>query len=347
VETKTLHIRLKGNTKPLAKMARDVNMVWNFCNETSAKAWKRDRRWLSAFDMANYTGGSTKCLHIGSATIQAIGEEHAARRKQFKKCKLRWRTRKTLGWIPFKTSQIRFKGGCLKFNGKKFKVWDSYGLEQYQLRTGSFSQDSLGRWYVNITVKFKPRAGTGKSNIGIDLGLKDTATMSDGTVLENHQYYRSLEEEIGKQQRARNKNRVRKLHTKAKNRRKDFLHKASLALVNRSKKIAVGNVSSSKLARTRMAKSVLDVGWAMFKTMIEYKSRWASVEFKVVDESYSTQTCSDCGCVSGPKGLKGLGIRHWKCVDCGTEHQRDVNAARNIFNAGFGREPLVVGIPVL
>lgn len=96
-----------------------------------------------------------------------------------------------------------------------------------------------------------------------------------------------------------------------------------------------------------MAKSVLDAGWGMFKTMLEYKSCWASAEFKVVNEAYTTQTCSNCGCISRPKGLKGLGIREWKCSDCGMQHNRDINAAKNIEILGFGHEPLAEGIPCL
>ena len=347
METKTLHIRLKGNTKPLEKMARDVNLVWNYCNELSAKAYKQRHIWLSAYDLHAYTSGSTEFLNIGSATIQAIQEEYATRRKQFKKLKLRWRTKKSLGWVPFKTSQIKFKNGVIRFNKKSFKVWDSYGLENYELRTGNFSQDTLGNWYLNVTVKFEPTKSEGTESIGVDLGLKELATLSDGSSIESNQFYRNLETKLAVAQRANKKHQIKNIHRKIKNKRKDFLHKESTELVKRSKKIAVGNVSSSKLAKTKMAKSVLDAGWGMFKTMLEYKSRWASVEFKVVNEAYSTQTCSQCGTLSGPKGLKGLGIRYWVCEDCGAEHQRDVNAARNILNTGFGHEPLVGGISVL
>lgn len=102
--------------------------------------------------------------------------------------------------------------------------------------------------------------------------------------------------------------------------------------------IVVGDVSSSKLAKTGMAKSVLDAGWFMLKTQLKYKAIGQSVVFAEVNEKYSTQVCSCCGCNpdSSPKGLSGLGVRHWVCSDCGASHDRDINAARNILNVGLG-----------
>ena len=111
--------------------------------------------------------------------------------------------------------------------------------------------------------------------------------------------------------------------------------------------IYVGNVSSSKLVKTKMAKSVLDAGWAMLKTMLEYKGAHAGIVVREVNESFSTQVCSCCGSISAssPKGRAGLRIRGWTCPDCGSVHDRDINAAKNIL--GRGRAPLAVGIPVL
>ena len=109
----------------------------------------------------------------------------------------------------------------------------------------------------------------------------------------------------------------------------------------------MGDVSSKKLAKTKMAKSVLDAGWFMLKTQLEYKAIARSVVFDVVNESYSTQACSCCGAISAnsPKGRAGLRIREWTCYECGTAHDRDVNAAKNILAAGHCR--LAVGIPAL
>jgi putative transposase len=96
------------------------------------------------------------------------------------------------------------------------------------------------------------------------------------------------------------------------------------------RKIAVGDVSSLKLVRTRIAKSVLDSGWGMLKGFLEYKSQQAARTFEVVSERNTSVTCSTCGALSGPRGVNGLIVRSWICRDCGELHDRDVNAARNI-----------------
>ena len=94
-------------------------------------------------------------------------------------------------------------------------------------------------------------------------------------------------------------------------------------------------VSPSKLAKTTMAKSVLDAGWADFKTMLGYKAIRHGSRFLEVSEAYSSQACSDCGSIGGPRGLKGLAIRGWTCAECGSEHDRDVNGACNILARGL------------
>ena len=151
---------------------------------------------------------------------------------------------------------------------------------------------------------------------------------------------------MGIAQRARKKKRVKAIHAKIKNQRKDALHKFSTALVQKNAAIFVGDVASAKLVKTKMAKSTLDAGWSTLKTMLEYKSHQAGIVFDVVNESYTTQTCSCCGVipVSSPKGRAGLRKREWICSECGTAHDRDVNAAKNILAAGHRR--LAEGITV-
>jgi putative transposase len=152
-----------------------------------------------------------------------------------------------------------------------------------------------------------------------------------------------LEGKLAVAQRARKKRQVKSIQVKIANQRRDYLHKASTDIAKRFGFIAVGNVSPSKLKRTRMAKSVSDAGWADFKKMLAYKTRLRSGNFEEVNEALTTQTCSACGCLplSRPKGIAGLEIRHWTCDDCGTVHDRDVNAAMNI--ARLAHETLAVG----
>ncbi|OUL98813.1 RNA-guided endonuclease InsQ/TnpB family protein [Variovorax sp. JS1663] len=352
--TRTLKLRIKDkHAAVLSAMAREVNQVWNFCNETSHRAIRERRQWLSGHDLQKLTNGFSKCdgVQIGSPTTQQVCEEYTKARNQFNRSKLRWRvsdprsSRYSLGWIPFKARALKAKGGQVRFAGKTFSLWDSYGLADFELRAGNFSQDSRGRWYLNVVVKAEPKPGSGTASVGVDLGLKDAVTTSDGCKLEG-KWYRELESALGIAQRARKKGRVNAIHSMIANRRKDELHKFSTRLVRQSGAIFVGNVASAKLVKTKMAKSTLDAGWSMFKTMLEYKCHKAGIVFEVVDENYTTQTCSCCGAIpaSSPKGRAGLRIREWIC-SCGAMHDRDVNAARNIL--ALGHQRLAGGIPVL
>ena len=295
--------------------------------------------------MAAFTKGASKeGLRLHSQTIQAVSEEYCLRRKQFKKPKLRWRVskgcRRSLGWIPFKSVAIRYKQGQLHYGKLALSLWDSYGLADYDLGAGSFSEDARGRWYANITVSIPELCGPRpqrKDSLAIDLGLRDLAAFSDPALesIEAQRFYRNLEEALAIAQRAGKKNRVKAIHAKIKNCRNDFTHKLTTGLVRGYGTIVVGNVSSSKLAKTNMAKSVLDSGWGMIKTQLMYKSHEAAAVFAEVNESYSTQDCSACGARTGPKGLGDLGVKEWTCPVCGAHHDRNRNAAQNILVRGL------------
>jgi putative transposase len=353
---RTLRVRIKDkHAKALKSLAFDVNQVWNYCNELSLKVFDRERRFMSGYDLQKYTNGVTKeGLNLHSATVQAICSEFATKRKQHKKVKLRWRkshgSARSLGWIPFKASGIKYNNGQIHYGKHIFSLWDSYGLKDYELSVGSFSEDAQGKWYFNVVAspKFQQPKQLNLFNnegIGIDLGLKEFLTTSDGITIEANKFYRNSEKKLAIAQRANKKKKVKKIHTKIKNQRKDFHHKLSTDLSQKYSAIFVGDVNSSKLAKTKMAKSVLDAGWSQFKTMLLYKCEYTGAWYEEVNEAFSTQTCSSCHTRSGPKGLKGLGIREWTCSSCNTVQHRDINSAKNILACGRAR--LAVGIPVL
>lgn len=202
---------------------------------------------------------------------------------------------------------------------------------------GSFSADSQGRWYVNCPIRIPANWFKRASNasLGVDLGLNDLAGLSDGNTVENPRHFRRLESHLGIAQRARKKRRVRAIHNQIANARRDYLHKASAAIAKAHDIIVVGKVSSSKLSRTSMAKSVQDAGWGIFKTQLAYKAIRHGGRYVEVSEKWTTQLCSRCGSLGGPKGIAQLGIREWTCGDCGARHQRDTNAARNILARGL------------
>ena len=351
---KTLKLRIKDkHCKVLDQLASEVNFVWNYVNDLSFKHLKRTGDFFSAFDMTQYTKGTSKLCGLHSQTVQGITEKYVDKRRQHKKAKLKWRVsnkksaRRSLGWIPFKKVAIKYADGYVQYGKQKFKLWDSYGISKYSVRTGSFVEDSRGRWYVCLVVDSpKQDKPTATKAIGIDLGLKDVATCSDGTVISNPKFYRNYEQKLGIAQRARNKKRVRALHAKIANCRKDHLHKASTLLVKENALIVVGDLSASKLVKTKMAKSVLDTGFSALKTMLKYKCENAGVLFEEVSEKFTTQICSCCGEItsSSPKGRTDLRIRVWEC-ECGSINHRDLNSAKNIL--ALGHERLAVGIRLL
>ncbi|HSP85041.1 MAG TPA: transposase [Psychrobacter sp.] len=361
---KTLKLRIKDkHANQLNKLAGAVNFVWNYVNDLSFKHLQRTGHFCSAYDLAIYTKGSGEFLNLHSQTLQAITETHAKSRKQFKKAKLNWRTnnpkakRKSLGWIPFKKTAIKYMG--IKKVGKKtlkstiqlslakgkkltIDVWDSYNLALYTINTCELVQDSRGFWYACITVKEYLKIECGGGKTGIDLGCKDSATTSNGEVLATkltHKYAPKL----GIAQRAKNKKRVKAIHAKIKNTRQDLIHKFTTNLAKTNKIIIIGKLQSKSFTSTKLAKSVYDAGWFEVKRQLTYKCENAGCYYDEVNESYTTQTCSCCGSrQNSPKGRIGLGIREWLC-GCGVTHDRDINAAKNIL--ALGLERLAVGIP--
>ncbi len=361
---KTLKLRIKDkHTNQLNILAGSVNFVWNYVNELSFKHLKRTGKFFTAYDLAAYTKGAGEYLNLHSQTLQAISEVHAKSRKQFKKAKLNWRTnnpkakRRNLGWIPFKKTAIKYL--ATRQSGKKslksiiqlslakgkkliIDMWDSYNLALYNINTCELVQDARGHWYACITVKEFPKIKCGDGQVGIDLGCKDAAVSSDGDQLQTkltHQYA----EKLAIAQRAKNKKRVKAIHAKIKNTRKDLTHKFTNKLVKANSLIVVGKIKSTSFTKGKLAKSVYDAGWFEIKRQLDYKCKHAGCHYLEVNESYTTQTCSCCGSrQNSPKGRANLGIREWRC-ECGVTHDRDVNAAKNIL--ALGLERLAVGIP--
>ncbi len=147
----TFRYRVKDSSKvkQLEKLASSVNYVWNYCNEASKNNFGAKGKFLSKYDLNKLTSGCSKQLGLHSQTVQAVCEEYATRRTQFKNVKLNWRSYKhSLGWVPFKASGVKVVGDSVTYCGMKFRFWNS--RECGKVRFGSFVQDSKGRWYVSM-----------------------------------------------------------------------------------------------------------------------------------------------------------------------------------------------------
>jgi putative transposase len=202
-------------------------------------------------------------------------------------------------------------------------------------KQGCFAQDAVGDWWLCLPVEVSiEQTAAPKVSVGVDLGIKDAAVTSDGQRLEAIRVYRDGQHRIGALQRRGHLRQAKRVHRRIRRRRQDACRKFSRKMINTYQKIVVGDVSSLKLAKTRMATSVLDSGWGVLKRFLQYKGDCAGRTVQVVNERNTSRACSSCGALSGPSGLRQLVVRHWECAHCGESHDRDVNAARNILMAG-------------
>ncbi len=205
--------------------------------------------------------------------------------------------------------------------------------------------DAAGRYFASFVVETGedplPEVGT---EVGIDLGLTHFAVLSDGRKVANPRFLRRAERKLRKAQkalsrkvkgssnRAKARVEVARVHAKVADMRRDWLHKESTRIIRETQAVYVEDLCVAGLGRTRLARSVHDTGWSAFTAMLEYKARKHRRTFaKIGRWEPTSQVCSACGGKDGPKPLS---VREWACAACGTVHDRDVNAARNILAAG-------------
>ncbi|KWX02499.1 transposase [Carbonactinospora thermoautotrophica] len=206
-------------------------------------------------------------------------------------------------------------------------------------------QDAAGRYFASFVVEVDaaplPETDT---EVGIDLGLHAFAVLSDGRVIASPRFLRRAERKLKKAQRAlsrtqqgsknreKARRRLARAHARVADARRDFHHQLSTKIICDNQAVYVEDLAVNGLARTRLAKSVHDAGWAAFLAMLEYKARRYGRHFARIGRFQPTsQVCSTCGVLDGPKPLH---VRTWTCPRCGTTHDRDLNAARNILAAG-------------
>lgn len=250
-----------------------------------------------------------------------------------------------------------YTSSAFKWDGKALKLakmdaplnirWSRTLPKAAKLTTATVSKDAAGRYFVsmlcNDTAQVKPEV-TGK--IGIDLGLTHFAILSSGEKIAAPNAFRKNEAKLAKLQRRlakkqkgsanrfKAKLKVARLHAKTADTRRDFLHKLSTRLVNENQVIAVESLAVSNMQKNHcLAKSISDAGWSEFVRQLEYKSLWYGRTLVGIDRWYpSSKRCSDCGHTVPKMSLK---VREWICPECGSIHDRDINAARNVLTAGL------------
>ena len=213
--------------------------------------------------------------------------------------------------------------------------------------TVTVSKDCSGRYFVSMLCTDQVQAKTpAAAKVGIDLGLSHFAILSTGEKIAAPNTFRKNEAKLAKLQRRMAKKtkgsanrkkaklKVARLHAKIADSRKDFLHKLSTRLVNENQVIAVETLAVSNMQKNRcLAKSIADASWSEFVRQLEYKSLWYGRELVGIDRWYpSSKRCSDCGHTVAKMPLN---VREWTCPECGTIHDRDINASKNILAAGL------------
>jgi len=242
--------------------------------------------------------------------------------------------------ITVETNKIyvpKFNDGIKLIKQREFKG---------EIRQCTFSRDSRNQYFVSILVAttHEPMAHTGKS-VGIDLGIKDFCITSDGTKFKNPRYTKQYEKELkvaqqhlsrktnGSHQSEKQRLKVARIHEKISNSRKDNLHKISTKLIREYDLICLEDLNVKSMVKNhKLAKHISDCVWGMFANMIRYKAEWNDKQIITINRFFpSSKTCNDCGWI---KSDMKLSDREWVCESCGSVHDRDVNAAKNILTEG-------------
>lgn len=346
--------------------------VFNLGLEVKNRAWKDAQKSLSCFDLTKQLTElkHTECQWLKDCPAQSLESSIANLDKAYKSFFAgngfpKFKSRRNRQSITFR-QETRVKGddiflsklGLVKFiRHREMMAGD--------IRTVVVSKNPSDKWFVSLLIKNeeelpKKNPIIPETAVGIDLGLKTLASVSNGETFGNPRF---LQESLQKLRIAQRKLRrrfkngakeqsrgykkqklvVAKLHEKIKNQREDYLHKVSFSIIKKYDTVCLENLNVAGMIKNeKLAKSISDVGWSRIVTMLNYKADWYGKNVIQISRfEPSSKMCSDCGHIF--KELT-LAIRNWVCENCGSLHDRDLNAAKNIKNVGLRAKPSTTNV---
>ncbi|MFF4731640.1 RNA-guided endonuclease InsQ/TnpB family protein [Streptomyces mirabilis] len=336
-----------------------VRKVYNMALAARTEAWVRQERvsyhqtsamltaWKKTEELAYLNEVSSVPLQQTLRHLQTAFTHFFGRRAKYPRFKSRKTSRKS---AEYTTSAFRFRDGKLtlaKMAEPLAVVWSRPLPGGAKPSTVTVSQDSAGRWFVSLLCDdpgVKPLPARGNA-VGIDAGLEHLLTLSTGEKITNPRHERRDRAALAKQQRrlakkekgsanrARARLKVAKIHARIADRHRDTLHKLTTRLVRENQTFVIEDLTVRNMVKNhRLARAISDAAWSEFRSMLEYKAQWYGREVIAVDRWFpSSKLCSACGTL---REAMPLNVRTWTC-DCGTTHDRDVNAAHNLLAAGL------------
>ncbi len=345
----------------LAQLFGCVRVVWNdalaLCKQSEKKPKSAELQKI-VITQAKKTEERAWLGEVSAIPLQqSVADLETAFKNFFESCKSKRKGRK-VGYPKFKkrtnsqSARLTRGGFSIKGDGvylAKIGIFKPIWSRELPSESSSVTviKDCANRYFLSFVVEIKPnRVDAKNQSIGIDLGIKTFAVMSDGTSAQSPSY-KKLDRKIRKLQRKlarqpkdskrRNKTRIQiaKLHNRIADTRKDFLHKLSTKIVNENQVIILEDLNVSGMVKNRkLARAISQQGWYEFRVLVEAKSQKYGREFVIISRWEPTsQTCSDCGFKWGKLDLS---IRELICLNCGTHQDRDLNAARNVQKVGMG-----------
>jgi len=341
----------------LRKSLGCVRFVWNHFLDKRQTLWRQENKGMTYYDMAKeltqlkkqgeYSWLSEVSIIPLRYSIYGLEETY---KKFFKgKCGFpNFKKKSGSNSLNLDTSAFKVKDGKFFIAKNKQPLNIKFHKQlpkDFDVKHIQISLEPSGKWYVsfNLEVSVEPLPES-QNQIGIDLGVSTFATTSNGDKIKSpdlkkeYQKLKKLQRKLSKKQKGsknRNKARIKvaRQYERIKFIRLNFHHQVSRKLVNENQVIVLEDLKIKNMVKNRkLSRAISEQGWYQFRSFLEYKCNWYGRKLIIINQWYpSSKTCSSCGSIQAKIPLS---VREWTCPDCGSHHDRDVNAAKNILAVG-------------